>query len=65
MSTKPRLTPVQPNQVADFGSVTAHASELMQRFFSLYGDFWSSGEVAAEVKELTRIRNARQTDCGY
>ena len=65
MSTRPRLAPAGDATDADFGSVTAHAAPVMQRFFELYGSLWQTGQVADEVRELTRIRNARITDCGY
>ncbi|MEM9620561.1 MAG: hypothetical protein AAF993_02860 [Pseudomonadota bacterium] len=65
MSSTPRVKPAVDNVPADFGSVTAHAAEQMAHFFDLYAEFWQRGVVAAEVKELTRLRNARITDCGY
>jgi hypothetical protein len=38
---------------------------MMRDFFGVYAEFWQNGVVAAEVKEMTRLRNARMTDCGY
>ncbi len=65
MSTTPRIAAADPNQAADFGSVMAHTPEIIGRFFELYAEFWQNGVLAPELKELTRLRNARITDCGY
>ena len=65
MSTTPRVPPVAGAQNADFGSVMAHAPDVIGRFFELYAEFWQNGVLAAELKEMTRLRNARITDCGY
>lgn len=65
MSTKPRLAPAIPGLEADFGSLMAHAPNPTARFFELYAEFWQNGVVAQEIKEMTRMRNARITDCGY
>jgi hypothetical protein len=45
--------------------VLAHAPEVMDRFGTLYATFWQQGLVSSVLKEMTRIRNARITDCGY
>ena len=65
MSTKPRLAPASAEAPADFGSLMSHAPNTMLRFFETYSEFWQRGVVAQEVKEMTRMRNARITDCGY
>jgi len=65
MSSKPRLAPSSPEMDADFGSLMSHAPNTMLRFFETYAEFWQNGVVAQEVKEMTRMRNARITDCGY
>jgi hypothetical protein len=65
MSTKPRLASAIPERDADFASLMAHAPNSTARFFELYAEFWQNGVVAQEVKEMTRMRNARITDCGY
>ena len=65
MSNTPRFSSAIPDQAPDFASVMAHQPELLQRFFQLYGTLWQQGLVADDVRELTRIRNARITDCGY
>jgi hypothetical protein len=65
MSTKPRLAPATKGMAADFGSLMSHTPNTMMRFFDTYAEFWQNGVVAQEVKEMTRMRNARITDCGY
>jgi hypothetical protein len=65
MSTIPRVPSAIADEPENFGNVTAHAPEMIARFFDLYAEFWQRGVVAAEIKELTRLRNARITDCGY
>ena len=65
MSTQPRIPSAVPGQPEEFGTVTAHTPETIGRFFDLYSEFWQRGVVAPELKELTRLRNARITDCGY
>lgn len=65
MSMTPRIPSAIPGQPADFGSVMSHTPEIIGSFFDLYATFWQQGLIAQEVKEMTRIRNARITDCGY
>ena len=65
MSTEPRVPSAVPGESEEFATVTAHTPEMISRFFDLYAEFWQRGIVAAEIKELTRLRNARITDCGY
>ena len=65
MSTTPRIPSAVPGAEENFGTVTAHAAELMDDFFALYAEFWQRGIVPPELKEMTRLRNARITDCGY
>ncbi len=65
MSTHPRLSALPPGAAPDFGSVMAHAPEVLTSFFALYASFWQSGGLDARIKEITRLRNARVTDCGY
>ena len=38
---------------------------LAGAFGMLYGTFWSKGALDHRTKEVTRMRNARVTDCGY
>lgn len=65
MSTTPRLPPVTADTGANLGSVLAHAPAIMQKFGALYAQFWQQGDLSPALKEMTRIRNARITDCGY
>lgn len=65
MSTKPRISSAIEGQGAEFVSVLAHSPHLAERFFDLYGEFWQNGVVDQRTKEITRIRNARVTDCGF
>ena len=65
MSTKPRIDSAIAGVPADFGSVMSHVPNTTGKFFELYSEFWQRGVVPAEVKEMTRVRNARITDCGY
>lgn len=65
MSTTPRLPPIPSAEQSDFASVTGHAAEVMSGFFELYAELWQFGVVTDELREMTRIRNARVTDCGY
>ncbi|MBH79782.1 MAG: hypothetical protein CMQ49_04635 [Gammaproteobacteria bacterium] len=65
MSTKPRISSAVPDQPAQFATVMMHTPASTGRFFDLYAEFWQRGVVADELKEMTRMRNARITDCGY
>lgn len=65
MSTTPRIGSAIPGTTAEFGTVLRHAPELADAFFALYGEFWQRGLVDQPTKEITRIRNARVTDCGF
>lgn len=65
MSTTPRIDSAIAGQPAHFGSVMSHTPNTIARFFELYAEFWQRGVVAPELKEMTRLRNARVTDCGY
>ena len=65
MSTRPRMPSAIPGQPPGFGSVMAHVPKLAGLFFDLYGEFWRNGVADPAIKEMTRIRNARITDCGY
>ncbi len=65
MSTQPRIASAIPGQPEDFATVTAHVAPVMEKFFRLYGTFWQQGLVNPALKEMTRLRNARITDCGY
>ncbi len=65
MSTTPRVPSAIPGEAPDFGSVLAHQPQLAQSFGRLYARFWQDGSVGQRIKEITRIRNARLTDCGF
>jgi hypothetical protein len=65
MSTTPRLDSAIPEQPPHLNTVLAHAPEVMARFGALYATFWQQGLIGSVLKEMTRIRNARITDCGY
>ena len=54
-----------PGKPAEFATVMGHAPEILGAFADLYAEFWQRGLVGQEIKEMTRIRNARITDCGY
>jgi hypothetical protein len=65
MSTTPRLKPPAGTAVPDFGSYLGYISESTAAFFDLYAEFWQRGVLPPDLKEVTRLRNARVTDCGY
>jgi len=65
MSTRPRLPSAIAARPATFESVLAHTPDTIGRFFELYAEFWQHGSVDPVLKEMTRLRNARITDCGY
>ncbi len=65
MSTTARVSSAIPGKPADFGTVLAHRPEMASRFADLYAHFWQQGRVSQRIKEITRIRNARITDCGF
>jgi hypothetical protein len=43
----------------------SHTPDVIMKFGELYAEFWQQGLISQEIKEMTRIRNARITDCGY
>jgi hypothetical protein len=65
MSKQPRFQPAAPGADTSFVSVMQHAPEVTARFFELYAAFWQHGLAPVTLKEMTRLRNARVTDCGY
>ena len=65
MATTPRLSSAIAGQPAEFGSVMSHAPEMLARFGALYAQLWQRGTLTADLREMTRLRNARVTDCGY
>ena len=65
MSTTPRFPPAEGFDEPNFAALLMHTPQTAQAFFSLYARFWQQGVLSQEIKEMTRIRNARITDCGY
>ena len=65
MSTTPRVSSAIAGEPAHFGSVLAHQPAIAASFFALYGRFWGSDVLAARIKEVARMRNARVTECGF
>jgi hypothetical protein len=61
MSTTPRITLPDGARLTRLGYVP----EFWAAFNRLYGTFWSHGVVDQPTKEVTRLRNARITDCGF
>ena len=46
-------------------SALAHQPALLGAFTRLYGTLWSHGVLDLPTKEMTRLRNARITDCSF
>lgn len=65
MATVPRLMSAIVDQDPNFGTVMSHAPEMLARFGALYAELWQQGTLPADLREMTRLRNARVTDCGY
>ena len=65
MSTTPRVGSAIPGARSEFGTVMSHTPDVIIKFGELYAEFWQQGLISQEIKEMTRIRNARITDCGY
>lgn len=65
MSTEPRLNPLDASLPSDFGNLMGHAPALLGAFGALYAEFWQNGSPGPALKEMTRLRNARVTDCGF
>ena len=65
MSAKPRVKSAIEGEVPNFSNVMLHKQNILESFGDLYSEFWRTSSVSLEIKEMTRIRNARITDCGY
>jgi hypothetical protein len=65
MATVARVSSAVQGAAPSFGTALAHCPELQRAFARLYGTFWTQGVVDQPTKEVTRIRNARVTDCNY
>lgn len=65
MSTVPRVDSGIAGQPASFETVLAHTPDTAAKFFDLYAEFWQRGVSPQTIKEMTRLRNARVTDCAF
>lgn len=65
MSTEPRVASAVVGEAASFPTVLAHTPETTGKFFDLYAEFWQRGVAPLTVREMTRMRNARVTDCAF
>jgi len=65
MSTRPRIGSAVPGEETNLATVMLNTPEILAAFGDLYAEFWQRGIISQEIKEMTRIRNARITDCGY
>ncbi len=65
MSTSPRIESAIPGRSPDLAGALMHAPRLAAGFAALYAEYWQSEVTDLPLKEMTRIRNARITDCGY
>jgi hypothetical protein len=65
MSNQPRIASAVAGQPAHFGTLLAHTPDVLATFGDLYAEFWQRGVVGVDLKEMTRLRNARVTDCGF
>lgn len=65
MSKRPRIESALSGAPPSFPSVMAHTPDTLRAFGELYAAFWQTGSVSAVTKEMTRLRNARVTDCGF
>ena len=65
MSTKPRVNSAIKGESPNFSNVMQHKPNIFESFGDLYSEYWRKSELSLEIKEMTRIRNARITDCGY
>ena len=65
MSTTPRIKSAVAGEEATFGTVLAHTPEVIGRFGELYSALWQIGTLSPDLREMTRLRNARVTNCGY
>jgi alkylhydroperoxidase family enzyme len=65
MSTRPLATSAIPGEAPDIQNVLAHQPELRDHFNELYAIVWSRGLIEHRTKEISRLRNARVTGCGF
>lgn len=64
MSTEPRIQPASGVE-ASLGTALSLTPLTAGRFGTLYAEFWQRGVSPVNIREMTRMRNARVTDCGY
>jgi hypothetical protein len=64
MSTTPRVTS-EDGQAASLATALARTPETATRFFELYAEYWQRGISPVAIREMTRLRNARVTDCRF
>lgn len=65
MSTVPRIDSAVAGQPASLGTALGHTPITARNFFELYAEFWQRGVAPVAIREMTRMRNARVTDCGF
>jgi alkylhydroperoxidase family enzyme len=65
MSTRPLVSSAIPGEAPDIQNVLAHQPELRDLFNELYAVVWSQGRIEHRTKEISRLRNARITGCGF
>ena len=65
MATNPRVNSAIEGEIPSFTNVMLHKRDMFECFGDLYSEYWRNSELSLEIKEMTRIRNARITDCGY
>jgi len=65
LSTRPLASSAIPGEAPDIQNVLAHQPELRDLFNELYAIVWSRGLVEHRTKEISRLRNARITGCGF
>ncbi|MEM7218701.1 MAG: hypothetical protein AAF515_10070 [Pseudomonadota bacterium] len=65
MSTTPRLQAPGGAVPDTLGDLLVHVPEIAQTFGAMYAQLWQHGRIGADLREMTRLRNARITDCGY
>jgi AhpD family alkylhydroperoxidase len=64
--SKPRIRPPSTESRDPVqSSALAHQPELLGAFTRIYATLWSHGVVDHPTKEMTRLRNARITDCSF
>ena len=65
MSNTPRVDSAIKGEAPALANVLMNTPEILAAFGEVYAEFWQRGIIGQEIKEMTRIRNARITDCGY